>query len=744
MADNQVNIPLKLKLEHKAQLDILKADIRKTMELIKTEGKKSIAEIQANNKLEVQESKNKTALKIAQMRQETSARNQELRKQREEQRKADKQAIEDAKLLSRVRARELQNAFPKDKKGMSLFQGMEFGENLTVVSAGITAAIYAITQATQKLFSIAKQGTEYGVLKENFEQMSGGAENARKNIDLLYKAVAGNIDKAELMGISNEYKFLGINIEEVAKLLDGIESRGDAVKIGFREALDAVNKYIMSGMQRGLLQGLKFNVADVKKEFDALVFASGKSKEMLSDEEAQSIRLQVALNLLGTEAKTTSDILNKSFDNADKLAAIETKYKNIKDELSLIASRNVVSYIDSLNEKLENSSLALEGNETAISKTADAYKTFVNIVETFAPVSVLSNLSLEFNKAFINIKKGIDDGTVSFDTFISSLNVNPNTSWVSPIVGGLKTIYSAAKDAYNAIFQVKNTSVNTGVTDLDTRVNNAVNSIQERTKNYVGFYEYQTLPNPMPLETRGGKSGNSGNSGKVKTEKEILDAYNKQLEVISKIKDELILNANLTGKVLQLNADLIKAYQELRFIQSGTNLKELGIIGNDDTNPNRNLSSFTGGTSFIQSKGIDVLIAQFTEPFMDLTGNIKNVFSDLMNVLDADAESFVGKMVNGFDKVLSIVNMIVNTMNTINAVKGLISTITSIIPGGGLIAAVGGLSGGGGMISPMLSGGNSRPIVNVVVHSEVEKTKAIEFFDNNFNAYQNYVRENSH
>jgi hypothetical protein len=51
---------------------------------------------------------------------------------------------------------------------------------------------------------------------------------------------------------------------------------------------------------------------------------------------------------------------------------------------------------------------------------------------------------------------------------------------------------------------------------------------------------------------------------------------------------------------------------------------------------------------------------------------------------------------------------------------------------------------GGGMPMPMLAGGNSRTIVNVVVHSEVEKTKAIKFFDNNFNAYQNYVRENSH
>ena len=196
MADNDFNIKITL---DKNSVNQIEAEAQRMSKQLQDINKQKTNQEQEDAKLLQRVRSRLLSQQVEEEKKAAKEKQRLLKEIKEAERLANKQSLEDAKVTARAKQRELERLFPKEKKGMSLFQGLEFGENLTVVSAGVTAAIYAITKATKQLFDIAKQGAEYGVLKANFEQMSGGAENAKKNIELLYKAAAGNIDKSELI-----------------------------------------------------------------------------------------------------------------------------------------------------------------------------------------------------------------------------------------------------------------------------------------------------------------------------------------------------------------------------------------------------------------------------------------------------------------------------------------------------------------------------------------------------------------
>ena len=244
--------------------------------------------------------------------------------------------------------------------------------------------------------------------------------------------------------------------------------------------------------------------------------------------------------------------------------------------------------------------------------------------------------------------------------------------------------------------------------------------IQDALK--VNESKYNAVPKnfDIPKVSRGGST-----SPRVQEEKEILNAYDKQLEVIQKIKDELALNVGLIGKEYQLNAELIKAYQELRFLQSGQNLKDMGIISGDNTMPLRDLSTFTGGTSFIQSKDmmvmIESMITPISESFQNAFSNITSTISSLSVFFDEAGQNFISDLIEGFNRIAGIVQFIAGVFDTIKSVNSIISTVTSIF-GLGFAPA--------NMISPRVS-----TSTNVYISANMD---GLTFLKSNMPLYNNY------
>jgi phage-related minor tail protein len=168
---------------------------------------------------------------------------------------------------------------------------------------------------------------------------------------------------------------------------------------------------------------------------------------------------------------------------------------------------------------------------------------------------------------------------------------------------------------------------------------------------------------------------------------------------------------------------------------------------------NSNQRTLTGNTEYRIEKEI----------LTDTATVFKNI-SNILNVLEIGADSFVGKMITGFQLVLGIIQNITSTAEAVKTVGGFLSFL-------GLFDS-GGFTGEGGRLEPagivhrgefvinkeatsqyfpllelinsgsrtrgfsFSSGGfadssfSTRPVINVKVYSEVEKTKAVRFLTN--------------
>ncbi len=392
MADNQVNIPLKLKLEHKQALEILKADFRKTIEYIKAEGRKSVADMQANNKLEIQESKNKTALKIASMRQETDAKRLELAKQVSEERKTAaelKRLTQEGKgksvfigdvgsvnyfkaqmsgyrdMMNQVKAGtpEFENykqkvTETKDKireltsaqKGMSIFQKLEVGENITTIAAGIAGATAGIVMLGQKLYELGLQGAALANMRSYFEQMSGGASQAYNNLQLLSNAAAGAFDDRQLIQFANKMMALGYTVQDAARLMDISENASDNLGISIEEANNALLAFIQTGRGRGLFQ-FGIDLDAVNKKIQEMSGLTEKQIQSLDAETQERLRADAVMSLYG---KTIDEINDKQRDNADQIESLSVMMTNFGNTIGQFVAPIVAGLVKTFQFLLES------------------------------------------------------------------------------------------------------------------------------------------------------------------------------------------------------------------------------------------------------------------------------------------------------------------------------------------------------------------------------------------------------
>jgi len=572
-------------------------------------------------------------------------------------------------------------------------QLLEMGENVTVVLAGIKSVAGGI-------FNFGKTAITSAA---DFEELRSHFVGAEKDIYNFQKATSFTVGKSDLIKLSNQASDLGIELSKQPMFFllakTAAEKYGTDLSTAFQSVIMATE-----GNIRGLKQiGVQKEV--YKKLVEELTQSMGGEVEttqsLNGEQEIQiknldplvqkNIRLEAILKATGV---TMNDVNNKTQSNADKLAQLDLLIPQVKKQFGELLASGIIPVTDGLK-----------------------------------------NAEGTFNSATVAI------------------------AGVTLSLGELLPAMAATKYMAGGLFVAIGTWAG-ALAGLVAQIGIAVNAWNQLKMAFSGNWA-QTIGGKLygldQTNTEKNSQNETGIFEGIKNRfKQLSDVRNKFAETISKEKTNAFSNVGNTGRggkspIQQETEDvekLAKAMMDLKVAYEQTTdraqtfIEPLGMSAYSKVRP---ADQFSGAQSPI-GQTMEGIINSVSEPFKEAASSISNIFSDMMNTLGLETDSFVGRLVSGFDTVLSIVNMIVNTLNAVNAVKGLIGGIMSLIPGGGLIANAATAMGGtpGGMPMPMLQGGNMRPIVNVVVQSEVEKTKAIKFFDNNFNAYQNYLRSNSY
>lgn len=686
MADNTVNIPLKLKLEHKQALEVLKADIKKAIEAIKTEGKKHIEQVRANNKLEVQESKNKTTLKIAQMRNETAQQKIELAKQRDEQKKINAQIKKDNELLARVQQRQLQNAFQGtgDKK-MSIFQKAEFAENITTITMGIGLAITAVNMFAQKMWEMARSGSELMTLRNHFEKISGSIEKATQDMELLRTATSGNLSDKEILAFANRMREVGLSTNETAQILDMAERIADKMGVTLEDAQIKLFKWIETGKGRGFEQmGLDINALNSKVE--EYVRLTGKSKDAIDEEELSSTRLKTAVELYGDSIQK---INGKLPELDDKIAGASKRVDNFKDSLGesiAIGIEPTISALGTLANAFNGTDM--RPLDEAIKKISNGFIGLQTILSAVrSPLSTLIMLVSE------TLPKAFEKATRGIDVLYNALSQSPSGNLFGGIYSMLGSVLGKAREVMGVLNKIPGVNIQTGfgtsgtwddMTTQDYKKGDFYTREGEYKSGWGDFYS--------DLANKTSMSSSRGGSKSTTEAKEILNLIQEQEKILKDLNEQLILNAGYSGAILEINEKIKEANEKIYFYKTGITEEERRrnvLVNNPISNTIENTGTYQtyqGGNSFIQSKDIQVIFEGMLKPLGDaFTGIFDTIGNSLQNIsifFGEAGQSFISDMIEGFNRILSIVQFISSIFETMKAVNSLIGIVSGIFTGG--------------------------------------------------------------
>jgi hypothetical protein len=529
-------------------------------------------------------------------------------------------------------------------------QGIDAGsKSITDLStklgvAGI--AVYALVGSFKKLYDIASAGAGFQTLYEGFVRLSGGVDMAEKNINALRQAAAGNLDDESLIQYANEMRSLGFSIDTTTKLIDIAERRGDELGVTFDTAQSALQKFIVTGAGRGLVE-LGINVEEVKKAIQDYTGATEEQFNQLDELTQQEVRATVVTKLYG---QSLDEIAKKTKGNDDKVASLSSAYNNLWKLLEV----GVASAFVGLTGDIDTNTGSLAKNMEKVIMWGEKVATWTKYIWAAG-------------NAFGTLTSYVSGLTPVLDALI-----NPISFTISKVKELLQVVGILESKSIGTTF-----NENFGQTDLDVRSGNAVDVIQSRIKAARDAAELQKSINSQIGNL--GKTGNSGNTNTKQTENSVkeLKTYSDQLRdsktkleelqalVTSgtfewqKYADEIKkLNGELT-KLNSLYVPIIDAEKLLGKVEFNRTPFEPEMVNVED--PER--------TSFL-----DQSLAKWGQ-ISEYGNSLFNSISNSMQALGFGTENFVTKIIGGFSAVLAI-------METIKAVNSILSVIPFLATGG--------------------------------------------------------------
>lgn len=381
-------------------------------------------------------------------------------------------------------------------KKLSIFQLAEFGENITVVTAGIMAAISGIVSLGKESVQLA---AKFNVLRSNFK-------GTDEDLQLFRQATAGTVSDANLIRLSNQAEDLGVSLKDQALLFSLAEDAGDkyggSVEENFQRVVMATEGNIKG------LKALGIQKAEYEQMVQTLVKAHGGEVESIQgvngereinikklDAETQKqIRLNAILKLTGI---TLNDVKNKTQDQADKLEALSVRVEEAKTKFGNFLLTGVEPLITGFLNLGDAGSVVVGGLSSIIS----------------AAVPLASTIA-QLNIAFPNLAKTVTSSTIAM--------ASAWTAMVGAILLGAQQIRSnLGIDLFsgNIISNIQNLAtsdfmVNRGIdkgiesmkkTGMDKPITDRL--LQDALKTNDKKYEtFSKLPKNLPTTSKGGKS----------------------------------------------------------------------------------------------------------------------------------------------------------------------------------------------------------------------------------------------
>lgn len=628
------------------------------------------------------------------------------------------QSGSDAFTLFKNRANDLTKTLKgvsRENKGLDADTKLS-SRSLLALGRDITIVIAGLKQFGASLRSALNEGAEFGVLKDNFIALEGGIEQATEKLRLLRNASTGNLDDKELIQYSNKMKLLGVSTDDTAKFLDIIEVQSDKVKIGFEQGEKVLQKYLITGRDKSLME-LGINVADINNKIKEQTGLTTKQVKLLDDETQQRIRLNAILSL---NIGTTGNLNDKTRDNADKIKSVESALKNVTLNYQYTIANGIVKYSEALG--ISNTVM-----ESVIGKVGFLGKSLAEL----API--LATLKIAFPAAFSAVLPIIAAVSLQIGGLILLVKSFKDSipdmirafQFAKDVISGenISESFQKGVDDYNK--QHQKTSEELGIDEGNKYVKGIVDKFQEQKKLAEEKIQLEKdIKRQMDELNKKTPKGHSPKEEKIK-EKNAVDELIKAIELELKTK-ELEIGLNEDNKLLlndlklqqqdlyKYSIDKLKkeldtntvVEERIKLTEKLIDLaKQLDKVGKGEQRGNRpdRTPSERGdrpipqrGGSNRGGRGIEAEIEE-KSPIDYINDSIAG-FDGMVSKTQTMLENFglmdtaTGRMINAFSQIVS---MIQSLMNVGSGIFDIVTGIASFfIPGAGAIGAIARADGG--------------------------------------------------
>ena len=209
---------------------------------------------------------------------------------------------------------------------MSKFQLLEFGENLTVITAGLSVIAG----------KVANFGIDAFKLGSAFQEMSSNFVGSARDLELFRKATAGTVTDGGLIQLSNYASDLGVSLKDQALLFslaeDAADKYGGTTEENFQRVINATD-----GSAKGL-RAIGIGVKEYNKELEKLLPNNVKNIDDLDAETQQQIRLEAIIKAKGI---TIDDVTKKQQSNADKMQELSHLYEEFSTSVGVAMSESI-------------------------------------------------------------------------------------------------------------------------------------------------------------------------------------------------------------------------------------------------------------------------------------------------------------------------------------------------------------------------------------------------------------------
>lgn len=604
------------------------------------------------------------------------------------------------------------NASSEQKQSNSAM--LNTAKNIGVIAIATIEATKAIMEFAKSMKEMVMKGAEYGVLKDNFDKLAGSTEKANEQLQLMRKASGGELNNKDLIEYNAKMTLLGFSVADTSKLLFLVHERSEQIGISFDKGEKLLQTFILTGRGRGLQQ-LGINIADVNKEMEKLTLATGKTKDEMSEEEIQAIRMNAVLNV----SKIKMEDLEKStLSTAGKINSFQSATENAKLEIGNFIANGLVNMIESfgltgsaattaggyvssfgsllmgLIPTIAALKIAFPDLGSAIIKSMSGVGMTVALELGLIVAAVMAVMYLinEVNKQADKQKKWKEEHKNEEKQLQNEFYNKPTLKEQS------NTVWNSADSEFDPVTGKRISGNTTKGTVISATLDDAreldkiTNDIDKKIKN---------ITDPKN-NIKGGKSNNKD----LQEEKVVLDEIQQLKEDIKLLDAKRLEDIKNYGKesgiVLDDTNKLLVANDKLNYLLTGqkkdynamaeamakmlADMQEAARITKEQNKPK---PTPEGRNNPSQGGGAKATTKELFDAFGESVGKIGDIFKGIASTLGLAADSFVGKLISGFDTVVSLIQTVLATIQAYQTASSFIKMLIPFFADGGLVSGAG-------------------------------------------------------